>query len=160
MEKTPETSESEQLKKLRKEIINEGINKKSYSSAEEESDNDDSDNDILMKFKLKKNKNGKQEFDSIGYAFLLNNKLSRIRSELARTEERLRYSQLDNSNKELEIESLMEKNTKCINLLTNKTATLKSNELTIITNSINLGFYKVILAMSVFINIIYYTNVI
>ena len=85
MEKLSETSESEQLKKLRKEIINEGINKKSYSSAEEESDNDDSDNDILMKFKLKKNKNGKQEFDSIGYAFLLNNKLSRIRSELART---------------------------------------------------------------------------
>ena len=96
---------SGELNKLRKEIITEGINKKSYESAEEESENEDSDNELLMKFIPKKNKkNGKVDFDSIAYAFTLVNKISKMRSELARNEERMRYLQLDYNNKEIKIE--------------------------------------------------------
>ena len=94
-----------ELNKLRKEIITEGINKKSYESAEEESENEDSDNELLMKFIPKKNKkNGKVDFDSIAYAFTLVNKISKMRSELARNEERMRYLQLDYNNKEIKID--------------------------------------------------------
>ena len=96
---------SVELNKLRKEIITEGINKRSYESAEEESENEDSDNELLMKFIPKKNKkNGKVDFDSIAYAFTLVNKISKMRSELARNEERMRYLQLDYNNKEIKIE--------------------------------------------------------
>jgi len=100
--------ENDELSKMRKEIINEGINKKSYSSAEEESDSD-SDSSccsnqkyILTKKKSKKNEN----MDITKYAFKLNEKLSKMRSELARTEERLRYLQLEYNNKEIKIEEL------------------------------------------------------
>ena len=96
---------ADELNKLRKEIITEGINKRSYESAEEESENEDSDNELLMKFIPKKNKkNGKVDFDSIAYAFTLVNKISNMRSELARNEERMRYLQLDYNNKEIKIE--------------------------------------------------------
>ena len=95
-----------ELNKLRKEILTEGINKKSYESADEESENEeDSDNEMLMKFIPKKNKkNGKVDFDSVAYAFTLVNKISKMRSELARNEERMRYLQLDYNNKEIKIE--------------------------------------------------------
>ena len=100
-------TESE-LKKLRQEIIEEGINKRAYSSAEE-SEGSNSDNELLMKFVPKKaKKNGKIDFDSIAYAFSLNIKLSKTRSELARIEERMRYLQLDLNNKEIKIEKLRE----------------------------------------------------
>ena len=92
---------NEELNKLRKEILNEGINKKSYSSEEESED--DSDNEMLMKFIPKKTKKS-NEFESIGYAFTLNNKISKLRSELARNEERMRYLQLDYNNKEIKID--------------------------------------------------------
>jgi hypothetical protein len=92
---------NEELNKLRKEILNEGINKKSYSSEEESGD--DSDNEMLMKFIPKKSKKS-NEFESIGYAFTLNNKISKLRSELARNEERMRYLQLDYNNKEIKID--------------------------------------------------------
>jgi len=95
-----------ELNKLRKEILTEGINKKSYESADEESENeDDSDNEMLMKFIPKKNKkNKKVDFDSVAYAFTLVNKISKLRSELARNEERMRYLQLDYNNKEIKID--------------------------------------------------------
>ena len=95
------------LHKLRKEIIDEGIHKRTYSSADESDDESGSDNEMLMKFIPKKNKkNGKPDFDTIAYAFSLNNKVSSLRSELARTEERMRYLQLDYNNKEIKIEEL------------------------------------------------------
>ena len=95
-------TENDELSKMRKEIINEGINKKSYSSAEEsESDSDSScssnEKYILTKKKSKKNEN----MDITKYAFKLNEKLSKMRSELARTEERMRYLQLEFNNKEI-----------------------------------------------------------
>jgi hypothetical protein len=93
-----------ELKKLRQDIIDEGINKRTYSSAEESEDSN-SDNELLMKFVPKKSKkNGKVDFDSVAYAFSLNIKLSKTRSELARIEERLRYLQLDYNNKEFKLE--------------------------------------------------------
>ena len=92
--------ESDELNKLRQEILKEGINKKSYSSGEESLS--DSDDELLMKFIPKKKKN--TEFESVAYAFTLTNKLSKLRSELARTEERMRYLQLDYNNKEIKID--------------------------------------------------------
>ena len=92
--------ESDELNKLRQEILKEGINKKSYSSGEESGS--DSDDEMLMKFMPKKKKNN--EFESVAYAFTLTNKLSKLRSELARTEERMRYLQLDYNNKEIKID--------------------------------------------------------
>ena len=60
---------------------------------------------MLMKFIPKKNKkNGKVDFDSVAYAFTLVNKISKMRSELARNEERMRYLQLDYNNKEIKID--------------------------------------------------------
>ena len=47
--------ESDELNKLRQEILKEGINKKSYSSGEESES--DSDDEMLMKFMPKKKKN-------------------------------------------------------------------------------------------------------
>jgi len=92
-----------EVNKLRREIIDEGINKKNYSSAEEEDSDVDSDDEILMKF-IPKKKNGRSEFESVGYAFALNNKMSKMRSELARNEERFRYLQLDHNNITIKLE--------------------------------------------------------
>ena len=51
-----------------------------------------------MKFVKPKNKNKSQDFDSVSYSFVLSNKISKIRSELARSEERLHYLKLDHTN--------------------------------------------------------------
>jgi len=91
-----ESVNDEQLKKLREEIISDGINKRSYSSAEESEI--DSDDELVMKFVKPKNKTKNSEFDSISYSFVLSNKLSKMRSELARSEERLHYLKLENNN--------------------------------------------------------------
>ena len=124
---------AKELKKLRKEIIDEGINKRAYSSEESDAD-DDSDNEMLMKFVTKKTKkNGKPDFDTVAYAFSLNNKVSSLRSELARTEERLRYLQLDYNNKEIKIEELNTKNLELRTVIVNLRKESK-NHLTIIHN--------------------------
>ena len=91
----PESVTNEELKKLREEIISDGINKRSYSSAEDSEI--DSDDELVMKFVKPKNKNKNSEFDSVSYSFVLSNKLSKIRSELARSEERLHYLKLDHN---------------------------------------------------------------
>ena len=102
---------NDEILKLQKEIIEEGINKRSYSSAEE-SESDDSDQEIIKMYTKKSNKGN---FDYIGYSFTLTNKLSKMRSELARTEERMRYLQLDNSNTAIKLEELHIKNENSIN---------------------------------------------
>jgi len=93
----------DELSKLRKTIIDEGINKNVYTSEESEID-DSSEDEMMVKF-LPKQK-PKQKMDVTMYAFQLNNKMSKLRSELARNEERLRYLQLDYNNKEIKIEDL------------------------------------------------------
>lgn len=94
----------EEIQKLHRTIVEEGINKSNDSDS---SDEDNSDDEILMKF-IPKTKS--KSFDTTVYAFQLNNKLSKIRSELSRYEERLRYLQLDYNNKEVKIEELIETN--------------------------------------------------
>jgi hypothetical protein len=91
----PDSVTDEHLKTLREEIISDGINKRSYSSAE--NSEIDSDDELVMKFVKPKNKNKNSEFDSVSYSFVLSNKLSKIRSELARSEERLHYLKLDHN---------------------------------------------------------------
>ena len=54
-EQIEDSVSDEQLKKLREEIISDGINKRSYSSAEESEI--DSDDELVMKFVKPKNKN-------------------------------------------------------------------------------------------------------
>jgi hypothetical protein len=83
----------EELSKLRNTIVEEGINKKNYSDEESDIDSDD---ELVMKFVNHKNK--KSDFETTAYAFALNNKMSKTRSELARCEERMRYLQLDYNN--------------------------------------------------------------
>ena len=97
-EQIEDSVSDEQLKKLREEIISDGINKRSYSSAEESEI--DSDDELVMKFVKPKNKNKNKtsEFDSVSYSFVLSNKLSKIRSELARSEERSHYLKLEHNN--------------------------------------------------------------
>ena len=96
-----ETVTETEVSKLQKEIIDEGINKKSYTDSE--SDND-SDQQIIKLFKKKSDK-----FDTIGYSFTISNKLSKTRSELARTEERLRYLQLDYNNNQIKLKEITDK---------------------------------------------------
>ena len=89
---------SEELSKLQRDIIQENKNggslKKNYSDSESDVDSDD---ELVMKF-VKPKKKGGNDFETTAYAFALNNKMSKIRSELARTEERMRYLQLDYNN--------------------------------------------------------------
>jgi hypothetical protein len=95
-----------ELKKLHKQIREEGINKKSYSSNESENSSDsDSDKDLLLKFiPRKRNRENHGSFDAVGYSFQLSLKISKLRSELARVEERLRYLQLEYNNSEIRLE--------------------------------------------------------
>ena len=86
---------AEELSKLQKDIIHDGINKKNYTSEESELDQD-SDDELIMKFVKPKVRNN--QFETTAYAFALNNKMSKLRSELARSEERMRYLQLDYNN--------------------------------------------------------------
>ena len=83
-------------------LIEEGINKRSYSSAEES--DTDSDQEVIKMFTKKNNK--KEKFDYIGYSFIITNKLSKMRSELARSEERLRYIQLDYNNNQIKLKEI------------------------------------------------------
>jgi hypothetical protein len=106
---------TEQVSKLQREIIEEGINKRSYSSAEES--DTDSDQEVIKMFK-KKNSKKRESFDHIAYSFVITNKLSKMRSELARSEERLRYIQLDYNNNQIKVSELTIENKKL--LLTNK----------------------------------------
>jgi hypothetical protein len=101
-----------ELKKLHKQIREEGINKKSYSSNESENSSDsDSDKDLLLKFiPRKRNRENHGGFDTIGYSFQLSIKISKLRSELARVEERLRYLQLEHNNCEISLELETDKN--------------------------------------------------
>jgi len=98
-----ETVTETEVSKLQKEIIDEGINKKSYTDSESD---DDSDEEVIKLFK-KKEKGG--NFDTIGYSFTISNKLSKTRSELARTEERLRYLQLDYNNNQIKLKEITDK---------------------------------------------------
>ena len=149
------------LKNLHKTINEEGMNKRSYSSAEE-SDDDDSDNDMLVKFVSKKNKQSNQ-FDAVGYAFKLNNKISKLRSELARNEERHRYLQLDHNNKNVELDQMKERIIKQLEIIKAKSEIIKNNEIVLKKNEILISnpkiectFYKIILIISFFSNILYY----
>jgi len=90
-------TESE-VTKLQKDIIEEGMNKRSYSSAEDS----DSETEIIKMYSKQKSKK-EVSFDYIGYSFTINNRLSKTRSELARVEERMRYLQLDHSNKTIQL---------------------------------------------------------
>ena len=119
--------EEDELSKLRKTIIEEGINKINYTSDESEI-NSSSDDEVMVKF-LPKQKS-KQKLDVTLYAFQLNNKMSKLRSELARNEERLRYLQLDYNNKEIKIEDLQ------LELIKNKEDLIKNKEELIINKNI------------------------
>lgn len=92
-------TESE-LSKLHRNITDEGINKKNYSDSEEELNSDD---ELVMKFVQPRGKNSNQ-FETTGYAFALNNKMSKLRSEMARLEERMRYLQLDYNNCQVKLD--------------------------------------------------------
>ena len=96
-----ETVTETEVSKLQKEIIDEGINKKNYSDSDSESD---SDEEVIKLFKKKNDK-----FDTIGYSFTISNKLSKTRSELARTEESLRYLQLDYNNNQIKLKEITDK---------------------------------------------------
>ena len=116
---------TEEVSKLQKEIIQEGIHKKSYSSAEDS----DSESEVIKMFTKKNHK--KESFDYIAYTFVITNKLSKMRSELARSEERLRYIQLDYNNNQIKLKeitgkcSLMSQENKKLNLV------IKGNEVLI-----------------------------
>jgi len=91
-------TESE-LSKLHRDITDEGINKKNYSDSEEDINSDD---ELVMKF-IQPRKSINQ-FETTGYAFALNNKMSKLRSEMARLEERMRYLQLDYNNCQVKLD--------------------------------------------------------
>ena len=149
------------LKKLSQEILQEQINKRSYSSAEESDSDDDSDTELLMKFVPKK-KSGKIEkthFDSVGYAFQLSIRISKLRSELARTEERMRYLQLDYNNKIIEIENLKERITRQLENIKEKNEIIRKNEKALAISKfphLECQFYRTLLIGSLIFNIYYY----
>jgi hypothetical protein len=68
-----------------------------------ESDSDvDSDDELVMKFVKPKNKTN--QFETTAYAFALNNKMSKLKADSARLDERMRYLQLDYSNSLVKID--------------------------------------------------------
>lgn len=100
MENVTTTTDAE-LSKLHREINDEGgINKKNYSDSEEDINSDD---ELVMKFVKPRGKSSNQ-FETTGYAFALNNKMSKLRSEMARLEERMRYIQFDYNNCQVKLD--------------------------------------------------------
>ena len=156
-----EETTAQALKKLSQEILQEQINKRSYSSAEESESDNDSDTELLMKF-IPKKKSGKIEknnFDSVGYAFQLSIRISKLRSELARTEERMRYLQLDYNNKNIEIENLKERVTKQLDIIKEKNETIKNNEKALTAANfphLECQFYRTLLIASLIFNLYFY----
>jgi hypothetical protein len=146
----PETVNEEHLKKLREEIISDGINKRSYSSVE--NSEIDSDDELVMKFVKPKNKNKSNEFDSVSYSFVLSNKLSKIRSELARSEERLHYLKLDHNNLTL----ISQEQTKLIRQyrleIKQLNETVKNNSYTITKIQKNTKIFKIFITITILVN--------
>jgi len=141
-------------KDLEREIKEHGINKRNYSSAEESDSDKDSDEELLMKF-IPKKKN-RDDFNIVGYSFQLSIRISKLRSELARSEERLRYLQLDYNNKNIEIELLKERVTKQLDIIKQKNENLKLSTQKTFEFEIN----KKIMFISILINILFYFNII
>jgi len=133
-----ETVTETEVSKLQKEIIDEGINKKNYSDSESEPD---SDEEIIKLFKKKSDK-----FDTIGYSFTISNKLSKTRSELARTEERLRYLQLDYNNNQIKLKEITDK-AKVLQ------QTVKQNTLVIVNQKKEITFFMYLSLINFCINI-------
>jgi len=140
---------SEHLKNLHKTINEEGINKQNYSDVEDSDEN--SDDEMLMKIVSKKNKKS-SNFDAVAYAFKLNNKIGKLKSELSRIEERHRYIQLENNNKVVEIDQLKERITKQLEMIKSKSEIIKNNNF----SEFERAFYKWLLFISLLINFIYY----
>jgi len=130
---------AEELLKLQNDIAKEGI--KNYTS--EESEIEDSDDELIMKFVKPKIKNS--QFETTAYAFALNTKMSRLRSELARTEERLRYLQLDYSNANIKIEEYK----LIINNLKSRYSVITQENKKVVSS---FNFTKYMLFTSVFLN--------
>ena len=86
----------EELAKLK---LDENNFKRICSESDEEVDSDD---ELVMKFVKPKNKTN--QFETTAYAFALNNKMSKLKSDSARLDERMRYLQLDYSNSLVKID--------------------------------------------------------
>ena len=136
----------EELSKLQRDIIQEGINKKILTSDSEV----DSDDELVMKF-VKPKKKGGNDFETTAYAFALNNKMSKIRSELARTEERIRYLQLDYNNIQIKNDEYKSAN---INLKSKNLIITLENKKIIQTNSQTVW----VLLLSLTLNGIFFMN--
>ena len=86
----------EELAKLK---LDENNFKRNCSESHSEVDSDD---ELVMKFVKPKNKTN--QFETTAYAFALNNKMSKLKSDSARLDERMRYLQLDYSNSLVKID--------------------------------------------------------
>jgi hypothetical protein len=139
---------TEEVSKLQKEIIEEGMHKRSYSSAEDS--DTDSEQEIIKMFSKKNHK--KEKFDYIGYSFTITNKLSKMRSELARSEERLRYIQLDYNNNQIKLKEISGKCTLLSQENKKLSLVIKENELLIKKQSKQLNNSTYIMVVCFFLN--------
>ena len=130
-------------------------NKRSYSSAEES--DSDSEQEVIKMFSKKNRK--KENFDYIGYSFTITNKLSKMRSELARSEERLRYIQLDYNNNQIKLKEITGKCSLISQENKKMALVIKENELLIKKQSkqLNNSTYLMVVCLCLnSISIIYY----
>jgi hypothetical protein len=102
-----------------------------------------------------KSKGRRGPFDAVAYSFIISNKLSKTRSELSRIEERLRYLQLDYTNKDLRVSELMVSNHALRLKVKGDTETIKVQENRIKKMSRNFVVVNCFFCGSILLNIMY-----
>ena len=94
---------NEQLKKLRSHTKNQMI--PDYLT-DDDTDSDNSDDELILKFTKPNTKTSKTECDFTSLAFTQSHKIGKLKTELGKTEERLRYLQLEYNNKNVDYDEL------------------------------------------------------
>ena len=110
MPKIPSTTE-QQLRAARRQLEEEP---ELLDTANETASDTESDGSEDMVLKINRNskrrkRESKDDFNATALAFQQANKIGKLRTELGRTEERLRYLQLEYNNKGLKVDELEEK---------------------------------------------------
>tara|TARA_B100001094_G_C18194596_1_gene809736 strand:- start:814 stop:1482 length:669 start_codon:yes stop_codon:yes gene_type:complete len=126
----PSPTTNEQLRTMRQQISDEPEHFDRHSMSSEE-DTDDSDNEMVLKFnkpKKRKQTSDMSQLDTVSLAFSQSKKIGNLKADLSKTEERLRYLQLDHNTRGIKIDELEKKLTQFRVAMTSKKELVLSQE--------------------------------
>jgi hypothetical protein len=128
--KANETTD-DQLKTMRQQITDEPEHFDRHNNVTSEEDSDDSDNEMVLKFnkpKKRKSTGDMSQLDTVSLAFSQSKKIGNLKADLSKTEERLRYLQLDHNTRGVKIDELEKKLTQFRIAMTSKKELVLSQE--------------------------------